>query len=361
MPNRIKDIFTNEMFDMSAHLRFKDEDAYNSFLAALESVQEEGRTVPIDGVISISTEIKHQGTTYLVEEQTNISHFVVGPSFEPFSFPLQVGEQEKEITFWRNIAKNKIIIKTNDDAIVFFQFTFIPNENIHTINYRIQFEKATTIEEVAESYCLANALLTKLYRPEAPHVDKQEAISIINVKNYFRYHESFLRRLIAIEKILDLSISPVLLKDLPREQQQDIDELYLLLILHKTVKLNGKLTSTDATAITINEGLSSSVVGSAIDMTFSDTIDYDFLGQSVKLYTANLLTNAVVKEIQTEADGKIKLLYGDTDSKPMYISFSAFKTLEEASAELETIMNQKRETYLNAPTSASYIEKFYSE
>ena len=57
MPNRIKDIFTNEMFDMSAHLRFKNEDTYNSFLAALESVQEEGCAVPIDGVISISTEI----------------------------------------------------------------------------------------------------------------------------------------------------------------------------------------------------------------------------------------------------------------------------------------------------------------
>ena len=246
------------------------------------------------------------------------------------------------MSFWRNIAKNKIIIKTNDDAIVFFQFTFIPNANRHTINYKIQFEKASTIEEVAESFCLANALLTKLYRPEAPHVDKQEAITIIDVKNYFRYHESFLRRLLAIEKMLDLSIPPKLLKDLSREQQQDIDELYLLLVLHKTVKLNGKLTSTESTSITVNEGSSSSVVGSAIEMTFSGTIDYDFWGQSLKLYTANLLTNAIVKEIHEEADGKIKLLYGDTDSKPMYISFSAFRTQEEASAELKTIMNQKK-------------------
>ncbi|MBQ7715011.1 MAG: hypothetical protein IJT70_03980 [Clostridia bacterium] len=361
MPNRIKDIFTNEMFDMSAHLRFRDGDAYKGFLAALDSVQEEGCVVPVDGVIAISTEIKQQGTTYPVEEQTNISHFVVGPSFEPFTFPLQVGEQEKGMILWRNIAKNKIIIKTNDDAIVFFQFTFIPNENRHTINYKIQFEKATTIEEVAESYCLANALLTKLYRSEAPHVDKQEAITIIDVKNYFRYHESFLRRLLAIEKLLDLSISPKLLKDLSREQQQDIDELYLLLVLHKTVKLNGKLTSTESTSITVKEGSSSSVVGSAIEMTFSGTIDYDFWGQSLKLYTANLLTNAIVKEIHEEADGKIKLLYGDTDSKPMYISFSAFRTQEEASAELKTIMNQKKDTYLDAQTSASFIEEFYSE
>lgn len=361
MPNRIKDIFTNKMFDMNAHLRFKDEDAYKSFLAALESVQEEGCVVPIDGIASISTEIKHQGTTYPVEEQSDISHFVVGPSFEPFTFSLKVGEMEKEISFWRTIAKNKIIIKTEDNAIVFFQLTFIPNENRHTINYKIQFEKATTIEEVAESYCLADALLTKLYRPEVPHANKQEAITIIDLKNYFRYHALFLQRLLSIEKELDLHFSPELLKNLSREQQQDIDELYLLLILHKTVRLNRKLKSAESSAIIVNEESSSSVIGRAIEMTFSGTIDFEFLGQSVRLYTANLLTNAVVKDVQEESDGKIKLLYGDTDSKPMYFSYSAFETLEEATAELQTIMTEKKETYLNAPTSASYIEKFYSE
>ena len=360
MANRVQDIFSNGMLDIRGQLHFKDKDAYKSFLAALESVEEEGCAVPIDGVIKVSTEIKHHGTSYPMKEHTNISQLIIGPSFEPVTIPLQVGGKEKEIILWYNKAKNKTIIKTDDDAVVFFQFTFYQNENSHITNYRIQFEKATTIEELADSFCVAYVLLTKLYKVEESHSDEEDETNITNVKNYFRYHESFFRRLLAIEKELDLSFSPKLLKDLSCEQQYDIDELYLLLILHKTIKLNRKLTATESTSITYNEGSSAAVVGSAIDMTFSGTIDYEFLGQSVRLYTANLLTNAIVKEIRKEDDGKTKLLYGDTDSKPMYIAVSAFKTQEEALVELKTIMQQK-ETYLNAPTSVAYIEKFYSE
>ena len=360
MPNRIKDIFNNDMFNMSTQLRFKDEVAYKSFLTALETVQKEGCAVPIDGISSISTEINNQGTKYPVVEHTSVSQFVVYPSFDPFTIRLQVGDQEKELVFWRNIARNKTVVKTDDNAVVFFEFSFFPNENKHTITYKTQYDKATTIEEVVEAFCVANALLTKLYNPEPAIVDKKDAISITNVKNYFRHHEAFLRRLSAVEKELEVSFSPSLLNDLPLEQQQDIDEVYVLLILHKMVRLNGKLTSTESTSITVDEKSFPSSVGSAIELTFSGTIDYSFLEQTVRLYTANLLTNAIVKEILKESDGKVKLLYGDTDSKPMYISFSAFKTKEEASSELKTIM-EKKDTYLNAPTSASYIAQFYSD
>ena len=49
-----------------------------------------------------------------------------------------------------------------------------------------------------------------------------------------------------------------------------------------------------------------------------------------------------------------------TDSKPMYISFSAFKTKEEAEQEGDNIL-QHDEVYINALTSNAYINQFYSE
>lgn len=362
MSNRIKDIFSNDKFNMSANFRFKDEDAYKSFLAALDSVGEEGCTVSVDGIHSISTEIDLRGRKYPVKELTDISNLTIGPSFEPFPIPLQIGETEQSVIFWRNTAKNKTVIKTTDNSVVYFEFSLFPLENRHTINYKIQFDKAKNIKEVADSYCIAYALLEKLYDYEASQLDDPDdksIISIIDVKNYFKFHMSFLKRLLTVEEDLNLSISPHLLKNISAEQQQDIDEIYLLLIQHKKFRLNAKLTSTESTSITFNEESSSPVIGTEIEMAFSGTIDYDFLGQSVRLYTANLLSNAIAKEIQEQADGKIKLFYGDTDSKPMYISFSAFKTEEEASAELKTIMTHK-EDYQGAPTSSSYIKQFYS-
>ena len=67
-----------------------------------------------------------------------------------------------------------------------------------------------------------------------------------------------------------------------------------------------------------------------------------------------------MKDIKECDDGTVKILYGDTDSKPMYISFSAFKTKEEAEQEGDNIL-QHDEVYINALTSNAYINQFYSE
>lgn len=56
--------------------------------------------------------------------------------------------------------------------------------------------------------------------------------------------------------MLALSISPSLLNDLPREEQQDIDELYLLLCEKKVVRLNAKLTCTNLTSVAMNHTVS---------------------------------------------------------------------------------------------------------
>lgn len=67
-----------------------------------------------------------------------------------------------------------------------------------------------------------------------------------------------------------------------------------------------------------------------------------------------------VKDIQKSDDGTVQILYGDTDSKPMYISFSAFETVEEAKHEENTIL-QHDEIYVNALTSNAYINQYYEE
>ena len=100
--------------------------------------------------------------------------------------------------------------------------------------------------------------------------------------------------------------------------------------------------------------------GDKIALTFIGSIEFSFLKQSVTLHTANLLINALVKDIQKCDDGTVRVLYGDTDSKPMYISFSAFQTSEEAKQESETIM-QHESIYVNALTSNAYITQYYEE
>ena len=360
MPNKLKEIFSDDMFNMSGTLHFRNGEAYKNFLSALEIVYAEGRVVPVEGVTSVSTTVGHLGTKFPLEEQTNITQFLVGPAVEPVPITLDVDGKEKTITLLRSRTKDKVSLRSEPDSIVAFNITFLLGENKHTLNYKTQFEKAKSIGEVADSFGIAAALLAHFYNREETTSSESANISISDIKEYFRRYTSFFRHLSAIESKLAISISPDLLKALSLEEQQDIDELYLLLCEKKVVRLSAKLTSISSTAVTMNNAEASLSIGDKIALTFVGSIEFNFLKQSVTLHTANLLINALVKDIQECDDGTVKVLYGDTDSKPMYISFSAFQTSEEAKQESETIM-QHESIYVNALTSNAYITQYYEK
>lgn len=161
-----------------------------------------------------------------------------------------------------------------------------------------------------------------------------------------------------IENEFDLTISPNLLSNISPEDQQDIDELYLLFFEKKVMRLNAKLNSTDLATVDMKFYDTLPEIDSNIALVFTSTVDFSFLKQKVRLYSANFVVNALVKEIQK--DSKVtKILYGDTDSKPMYISYSAYKTKEEAEQETDSILNHKDE-YINAPTEVECIRQMYA-
>lgn len=360
MANKLKEIFSDDMLNMSGTLRFSDSEAYKNFLSALEIVYTEGRVVPVDGVASVSTAVGHLDTKFPLVEQTNITQVIVGPAEEPVPITLDVDGNKKTITLLRSRIKDKVILRSEPDFIVAFNIAFLLSENKHTLNYKVQFEKAKSIREVADSFNIAEALLAHLYNFEDNIPSEDGNISLLDIKGHFRRYKSFFKRLCAIENKLDISISPDLLNALSLEEQQDIDELYLLLCEKKVVRLSARLTSTSSTAVTMNNAEVSLSIGDKIALTFIGSIEFSFLKQSVTLYTANLLINALVKDIQKCDDGTVRVLYGDTDSKPMYISFSAFQTSEEAKQESEAIL-QHEDIYVNALTSSTYITQYYEK
>lgn len=360
MPNKIKDIFSNDMFNINGNLRFRDDEAYKNFLSALEIVHAEGRVVPVNGVTSITTEVSYQGAKFPLAEHTNISKVTVGPAVETVTIPLVVGTDEKTITFLRSRTKDKVILSTKPDSVVSFHFTFLLGEKRHIVSYKVQFEKAKNIKEVVDSFDLAAALLAKLYEHEEEKPAEKDKVSLSDVKKYFRCYGAFFERLLAIENELGLSISPSLLNDLPQKEQQDIDELYLLLCQKKVVRLNAKLNSTDLVSEAANNNSYNIGIGNKFTIMFLSTIEYNFLKQTVVLHTANLVVDAIIKDLQKGSDGTVKILYGDTDSKPMYIAFSVFKTKEEAKQELDSIL-QHDKIYIDALTSDKYIGRFYSD
>lgn len=359
MSNRIKDIFSDDMFSLDGKLSFRDKKSYQDFLSAMKIVQAEGRVVSVEGVTSIAASIKNQGIEYPLKEHTDIEHFQIGPSKEPVVIPVKVGDEETTVSLWRYQINSGVILESELNAIVYFRFQFFNNQGEHKVKYKVQFEHAKSVKDVVDSFSSAKALLDFFYEREDNYSETEGEVSLDALKEYFRYSEAFYRRLLAVEKELGISFPPKELEELSAENQHNIDELYLLLCKKQVVRLNAKLTATNSTAIKATQKSEEIKVGSKIKLTFLRNIEYVLFDQTISLYTANLLQNAVVKEIKEESDA-VKILYGDTDSQPMYMTFTAFKTIDEAEKEMNEIIKHE-EKYVSALTSSEYIKQLYSD
>ena len=145
MPNKLSEIFSDDMFNINGKMRFKDEEAYKNFLSTLEIVQKEGRVVPVEGVTSIVTEIQTQGQKYPLQEHTNISELVVGPSVEEVNIDVDVASEKKIIQFRRYAIEEGIVLETSEESIIYFKLIFHKGvSSKHTLTYKVQFVVKST-------------------------------------------------------------------------------------------------------------------------------------------------------------------------------------------------------------------------
>lgn len=231
---------------------------------------------------------------------------------------------------------------------MYFKIVFTKNTSNITFTYRKQPHLAKTINDIVENYNIAIALLDTLFIYKDSQYLSDEYALIYNTRESFLGSESFFKRLHLVEQELGVSFQPMQINDIENDER-DLEELYLLLVEKKIIRLNAKLNATESTGMTMKSGAHKLELGSEIDITFLQESEYTIYGQKISVHTANLLSNAIIKEIKEGEDGAIKVLYGDTDNRPMYISYTGFKSIDEAKQEMKTIMEHK-EKYIEAMT-----------
>jgi hypothetical protein len=355
MSNKLKDIFSNKMYDLGGSINFQDEKSLNDFLNALQIVENEGRVVEINGVSSLSTKVKFGKMEYPFLEHKDFTNFIIGPSTEDVPLVLNTKYGEKTVLFKRYHTTSEIILETDTKNVLYFKIVFLKNTPNVKISYRSQPQFAKTVKEIVESYNTSIALLNKLFTYNDIQDLSDDQVLICNMKDAFLELELYFRKLYLVEQELELTFLPKQINDAEKEKLV-LEELYLLLIEKKVIRLNAKLNETESTGITLKSGEQKLEIGSIIDLTFLSETEYTLYGQKVFVHMANLLSNAIIKAINEVENGTIKVLYGDTDSRPMYISYKGFKTKEEAKQEMETIMEDKGK-YIDAMTLNEHTVK----
>jgi len=355
MSNKLKDIFSNKKFDFGGNLHFQDNKSYKKFLEALQIVQNEGRAVEVEGVSSLTTNVRDGEMEYPFLEQKELTHFVIGPSIEDVPFVLNTEYGEKTVLFKRYQTTNEIILETDGSEVVYLKIAFIKNTLNITFTYRAQPHLAKAVKDIVENYNTTVVLLNTLFIYKESQDLSDEYALIHDLRESILGSELYFKRLYLVEQELELSFQPTQINDTENDEEE-LEELYLLLIEKKVIRLNAKLNATESTGIKMEAGAHKLEVGSKIDLTFLGDIEYTIYGQKISIHTANLLSNAIIKEVKEGEDDTIKVLYGDTDNRPMYISYTGFKTTDEAKQEMNTIMKYK-EKYIDALTFDEHMEE----
>lgn len=360
MANKLKDIFSDDMFNINGKMRFESEEAYRKFLTAMEMVQNEGKVVPIEGVTSIVTEVRDHNGRYPLQESTNISDLIIGPSVEPVDLDVCVDGEAQKIQLKRFQITDAVVLESDQNSVVYFKFTF-PNNGYHkhTVQYKVQFAHAKTIDCVIKDFSYALALLDRIYEDERLNAKDEDNQILIGLKERLRFSINTYKRIKKVEQVLRVHFDPKYLNDFSEENQQDVEELYILLCQKAAIRLNAKLTTTDNTNVTIPQEKMDLAIGKAVKLAFIGTIEYKLFDHLITLHSSNLVSDAIIKEIR-ECEGKTQVLYGDLDSKPMYISYRAFVTEEEARQEKEALFEHE-DIYVNAKTIRQHIEGYLSE
>lgn len=359
MSNKLKSIFSDEEVIFNGELTFKDKESHDQFMNALERVYEEGKTLSVDGVQAIKTEIRTGGKSYSPEEHKMLDRVVIAPSKEEVPLEVETEFGKKEMHFKRYAINKGVVLETDENAVVYLKMFFESLTEKTTMSYRVHVENAKSVSELIEEYAKIVAFYNKIFIKDIQKMKGGAAVQ--NIRLFFLEMLNRYKKLRFLEKEFDLQFDP---KDLAQNEDcwLDVEELYLLLQEKKVVRLNAKLTETQTTSMTINQHKELLSEGTALQVTFISEVTYSIWKKHITLYTANLLSNAIVKEIQKLPDDVVKILYGEEDSRPMYISFKAFREEDDAKKELEEIMNRKEE-YVDALTTIEYLkkEKKYSD
>lgn len=107
---------------------------------------------------------------------------------------------------------------------------------------------------------------------------------------------------------VEITIDPSKLQQDEEECWRDTEELYIILKKKMPIRINTKLTEIKTNDLKINQQKENIKVGTALDVTFIKRKEFYLWGETVEIYTSNLLTNAIVKEIIELENGTTKFL-----------------------------------------------------
>ncbi|MCD8300172.1 MAG: hypothetical protein LUC41_03240 [Clostridiales bacterium] len=360
MANKLKKLFSDEEPAIKLTIGFLDDESSMNFADALNRLLNEGLSGEIEGAANMKADIQIGDIIYPYKDYVDIGKINIYQGVKDIVQYVDTEFGKERIVFHSKRTLKELTLETDNNAIILLKLKCFKDTRAVNISFSGHPDRAKSIREAAEHFSMIFEFLKK-YIIGAQNMDK--ALSDINNPDISRMLEylyiwidSF-KKLLAMEEKLGIAFDPVeVSRNQDRESWKDLEELCYLLEKKVILRAGGKLRVDDDAGVNIDADVDAIVPGETMDLTYVGTLDYNLFGHSVRIYTANLLTNMTVKEKKKLDDGGIKILYTEDTERPMQIAYSGFVTEEAAQKELGKIMSHK-ELYTEALTLNEYVAK----
>ncbi|MBQ9927332.1 MAG: hypothetical protein IJO65_05100 [Lachnospiraceae bacterium] len=326
MGNKLKDLFTEEPDELTGIIHFANRDSYQKFVDKMDEVYVDGKPARVDGIKSIQFNMNDGDNQYQIEEQKHIKQVIVYPYQEEINIPIEFRGKQEQFVFHRKILQDKIELVTPVGAIVEVLIVLDTKKENVRLTYTTYDERAKDIQELIYAYERMFALIDSLYAKDFNNDEKNR------MQLYFKESISYFQRLEELSMSLGICIEPALIKS-EKDSQGMIERLYLLCVKKRKIRSNDRLNSISEVSVMECE------VGQEILTTHIYKEDYDLFNKKVTIYTVSCMFNAIVSKIEKDKEGTMKIYFTDSDIKPMYRSYSAHMTLQEAEKEREGLFD----------------------
>lgn len=346
MSNKLKSIFSKENDKNLGKIKFSSRDGSKQFLESIKQMYKDGKPVKIDNIESIKAYITDDfySIPILESKGKDIEELFIAPAKIKKSVTLNNG---RVFNFRIFQTEDKVILETYEDSIISLRIELEKEEkenNVH-LDYKLNPDKAKKIVDIIESCNDTIAFLIYFFED-----DSIEISFLDNLLEVFSKWISVLEKLDKLSRFLDISFD---LSKITTEDYRDLEILYALLIEKQCFRYDKKFESSNMPISNNDTNKIKSIIGEKIDLTFTAIIDFEIYGEKIRVYIAQLLSNAILENFEVD-DDTIRLFYTDTDSEPMYVSYSGFKSEKECNEEMSKIIQNKKK-YLNALTVEEYF------
>lgn len=170
--------------------------------------------------------------TILFLDEKKLIDVVIGPSKEIVTFNIDTKPEKKKITFSRFHTEDNIILETDAKSIVYLKIIFKKGTMQSKITYRVQPEKAESIEDIIEYYDKIIAFFDILFEVPVENmsddIDTKDLDSIKLIKNYFNKSILLWKKLRFLEKEFEITVDPLKLHQDSERCWREVEQLYII-------------------------------------------------------------------------------------------------------------------------------------